>query len=68
MGWRADPKQVGANASVALLSVGAATVIFVAQPTFDIFGVRTILIGESETICPLYPSTFADETFRRLDL
>ncbi|KAK4687426.1 hypothetical protein P7C73_g2694, partial [Tremellales sp. Uapishka_1] len=36
---------VGANASVALLSVGAGTVIFVAQPIFDIVGVRAILIG-----------------------
>ncbi|GFZ43475.1 hypothetical protein JCM24511_01195 [Saitozyma sp. JCM 24511] len=43
-----DPT-VGANASVALLSVGAATVIFVAQPTFDIFGVRTILIDAMYT-------------------
>ncbi|ORY31999.1 major facilitator superfamily domain-containing protein [Naematelia encephala] len=39
-----DPT-VGANASVALLSVGAASVIFIAQPMFDILGVRTILLG-----------------------
>jgi hypothetical protein len=52
MGWGGElnPRQVGANASVALLSVGAATVIFVAQPTFDIFGVRTILIGEADPL------------------
>ena len=40
-----DSPQVGANASVALLSVGAACVIFIAQPIFDIFGVRTIILG-----------------------
>ena len=36
---------MSANASVALLSVGAACVIFIAQPIFDIFGVRAILLG-----------------------
>ena len=38
-------EQVSANASVALLSVGAACVVTIAQPVFDIFGVRTILLG-----------------------
>ncbi|KLT40781.1 putative MFS transporter [Cutaneotrichosporon oleaginosum] len=39
-----DPT-IGANASVALLSVGAATGLLVGQPMFDIFGVRCIIIG-----------------------
>ena len=30
---------------MALLSVGAASVIFIAQPVFDIVGIRTIVLG-----------------------
>jgi hypothetical protein len=37
--------QVAANSSVALLSVGAATAIFIVQPIFDTIGVRAIMIG-----------------------
>jgi hypothetical protein len=39
-----DPT-IGANASVALLSVGAATGLLMGQPMFDIFGVRCIIMG-----------------------